>query len=610
MADREDIAYKSDLDGFVRGPSSATSQKIAVFGSESGTIEASSVSISDVPTSSTIESAVDTAVGLSTSEIWNAIKGVDAIQAYGSQNWSSGVSYEIGDFCRHDGPGFSGYKCIDDHVSGLSFDPDKWEGVLTEDGCSAIDAILSGCSTEGLASLLDIAPEWSSSSGVEYEEGQLVKKDGVLQICTAPGHGVSATFTHSDANVDNSIRARVSALDTALRSLISQHTSNAAIHVTAEDKAEWSGKQDAIDDLSEIREDAEEGAAAAERDKVVIDNGTVTAKHADDSGSIVLADRASLDEKADSSAIDSEYDTSSHGYSVGDTCTYHGKWYKCRTAVSTGDSWSQGSWNAITVKDAIESGELQEQADWDEDDSTKPSYIKNKPDIPDQVEIDDTLSHECEAADAKKVGDEIADVRSEMVDVGKLPYEIKDILQVGSSDSAYNDAKETYRLFDRTVNVIRSTIGDNKTITLIPPAVSSASTLGRKLARDFYVVLLVDADHDVDVSMTGMSLKDFNEGSVSLYVPKDEHVTYRFTDSDENHTVFLSTLFADPSFQKLRQIESALDDILHGEGMVPQSPKGIYIYDVTDGLYHRMVAVTDPDTGETNISVDDEGVER
>lgn len=610
MADREDIAYKSDLNGFVKGPSGATPQKIAVFGSESGTIEASTVSISDVPTEETIADEVETAVGSATSEIWNAVKGVDALQAYGSQEWGSGVSYEVGDFCRYDGTGYYGYKCKEAHTSGQSFDTSKWEGVLTDDGCSAIDEILSGYSTEGLASLLDLAPAWNSSSSVEYKVGQLVKKDGILQICTVSGHGVAATFSASGANVDASISERISALDTALRDVITQHTSNTAIHVTEEEKETWSGKQDAISDLSEIREDAEAGAAAAERDKVVISNGTVTAKHADDTGSVELASKSSVDGKADAVAIDDEYDTSSSGYAVGDTCTHGGKWYKCSTAVSTGAAWNASNWYEITVKEAIASGATtQEQADWTESDDTKPSYIKHKPTIPAATVIDDTLTQEGDAADAKAVGDAIDGVRADMVDIGKLPYEIKELLEVGSSDSAYDDAKETYRLLDRTVNVIETTINDNKTIALIPPAVPSASTSSRKLARDFYVVLLVDADNDVGVSMTSMSLNDCNEGSVTLYVPKGEHVTYRFTDADENQSVFLVTLFADPAIQKIRQIEKALDDILNGEGIVTPSRDGIMIYDVTDGKYHRMVAVTDEETGEVNISVDDEGVD-
>ena len=610
MADREDIAYKSDLDGFVKGPSGATSQKIAVFGSEPGTIEASTVSISDVPTGETIAGEVETAVSSATSEIWNAVKGVDALQAYGSQAWGSGVSYAVGDFCRYDGTGYAGYKCKEAHTSGQSFDTSKWEGVLTDDGCSAIDEILSGYSTDGLASLLDLAPAWSSSSSVEYKVGQLAKKDGILQICTVAGHGVAATFTASGANVDASISERISALDTALRGVITQHTSNTTIHVTAEDKEAWSGKQDAIEDLPEIREGASAGAAAAERDKVVISNGTVTATHADDTGSVELASKSSVDRKADSAAIDDEYDTSSSGYAVGDTCTHGGKWYKCSTAVSTGAAWNASSWYEITVKEAIASGAAtQEQADWTESDDTKPSYIKHKPTIPAATVIDDTLTHEGEAADAKAVGDAIDGVRADMVDIGKLPYEIKELLEVGSSDSVYDDAKETYRLLDRTVNVIETTINDNKTIALIPPAVSSASTSSRKLARDFYVVLLVDADNDVGVSMTSMSLKDCNEGSVTLYVPKGEHVTYRFTDADENQSVFLVTLFADPAIQKVRQIEKALDDILNGEGIVTPSRDGIMIYDVTDGKYHRMVAVTDEETGDVNLSVDDEGVE-
>lgn len=410
MANREDIAYKSDLDGFLKGPSGATQQKIAVFGSDPGSIEQSSVSISDVVTVDEIASEVSDAVDEATSGILDSISnllssvnGVDALQAYASQAWTSGVSYSEGDFCRYDGDGYSGYKCKVTHVSGQSFDPTKWDGVLTEEGKSAIDDIL----------LMYLAPEWSSSPSVEYKKGQLVKKDGVLQICTAAGHGVSATFSGSGANVDASISERVSGLDSELRDLIAQ-------------------------DIS-----------------------------------------------------------------------------------------------------------------------------------------------------------------------GGVPYRIKTVVDDGSE----GPNKKTYRLFDRTVNIIASSVASGVTIELVPPEAPSVAASEDAIARDFYVVLLVDSNEDVSVSMKSMSVKDCNGGTVTLYVPKGEHATYRFTDEKEDHSEFLATLFADPSVQKVRQIEKALDDILEGEGIVVPSKNGILIYDLTDGKYHRMFAVTDEETGDVNVSVDNEGID-
>ena len=41
---------------------------------------------------------------------------------------------------------------------------------------------------------------------------------------------------------------------------------------------------------------------------------------------------------------------------VGDTCTYEGKWYKCKVDMSTGHAWTESEWDEMpTVKQFIES---------------------------------------------------------------------------------------------------------------------------------------------------------------------------------------------------------------------------------------------------------------
>lgn len=58
---------------------------------------------------------------------------------------------------------------------------------------------------------------------------------------------------------------------------LQRHEQNTNVHVTPEEKDTWNAKQDQINDLSSIRNNAEKGAEAAERDEIIIQNGEVSA---------------------------------------------------------------------------------------------------------------------------------------------------------------------------------------------------------------------------------------------------------------------------------------------------------------------------------------------
>lgn len=55
--------------------------------------------------------------------------------------------------------------------------------------------------------------------------------------------------------------------------------------------------------------------------------------------------------KADSAAIDAEYDDSDT-YAEGDTCMHDGKWYSCNTDISDAEEWTPAHWTEQTVQDA------------------------------------------------------------------------------------------------------------------------------------------------------------------------------------------------------------------------------------------------------------------
>ena len=79
---------------------------------------------------------------------------------------------------------------------------------------------------------------------------------------------------------------------------------------------------------------------------------------ADHAAGVSWADSASLvetavviDVKADSAAIDAEYDDS-NTYAEGDTCMHDGKWYSCNTDISDAEEWTPAHWTEQTVQDA------------------------------------------------------------------------------------------------------------------------------------------------------------------------------------------------------------------------------------------------------------------
>ena len=622
--ERYDIAYLEDIEGVVTAPSSVVQGNIAVFGEagDHASLQDSGKKLSDYVAKTELPEEVDSA----TEEIWNAVRGVYAISAYNAPAWEPEHAYAEGDFCKVGG---IGYRCTQNHTSSDDFDDDKdesWKVALTASGKLAIDAMLRVYSKDGLAKLSSLAP--AMVEGSSYSKDQLVVIDGDLYICTTGGIGGS-TARFRKATVEESIVNRIQALSNAL----STHTSNTSIHVSAADRTAWDGKQDAISDIATIRENAAAGAAAAGRDKVVIDTSagnSVSAVKADGSVSVELAPKSSvptktsqlqndsdfvteediptktsqlqndsgfvkstdLSDKADAESISSPYD-SSEGYQVGNTCTHEGRLYVCIRTVAADSPWDDADWRESTVTGLMDSGSSKLQSDWNETDTTSPRYIRNKP------AIDDTLSIAGAIADAKAVGDALDDVVTD----DKLPYKVQDILYDPSASDATNIS---FGLLDRTVNIIDDVaVSGNMTMHLLLP-----SPAGQGLSRDFYVVMHVSSTQarDIPVSVDGASLSDFTGSEVNIYAPSGQWVTYRFTETSDYGNVFLVSGFGDPTYRKIREIEQALDDLLADGGAASFVP-GIFIPDAS-GKFHKLIAVTDPETGEVDIGVEQEGVEK
>ena len=247
-------------------------------------------------------------------------------------------------------------------------------------------------------------------------------------------------------------------------------------------------------------------------------------------------------------AIDGAFDTSAGGYSEGDTCTRGGRAYICVADVPQGAEWDDADWEETTVKSAILSG---------------------------------------------------------AVDARSLPYRVRNLAASPSGDPSVI----RFALFDRSVNVVSAAIGDNGSVSLALPSRSGASSDGSVPSRDFYVALGLSAGREAPVSVEGASLVDYAGGPVSMSAPASGTAVYRLTEMATAGNVFLATAYPDPAYVAAKELERAMDDLLADGGAAGYSP-GTYIRDEASGLYHRITAVTDPVTGEVNMGIEQEGVER
>lgn len=641
---KEDIAYLSDLEEKVDKVAGATPGNIVVFGND-GSLQNSSAKPSDFCTQEDIESAVDAAAD----NIKAAVQGEYAVQAFNSAPWSTSKAYAVGDTCMYDGVG---YKCKTAHTSGSSFDASKWDVVLTADGKLALETFAQGSryvtydntftnhaqisetyypipSRGSLKQVVsaaflgyatnsrvtvsvyacDSTPSGSTALPADAEliatsTGGVVILQNEWGVFSFPSNSIPASATGLifvfSGTVNVSLGTQQSGFLTyngSWRSnwaLSAKYVFKADSFATTEDLAKKADKKELAPDFNPaahytvgqtvikdgvFKECIEEGTGEAARFRIT----TVEAMVAP-----LRAGAVDPDDKADSDAIDEPY-AANKAYSVGDTCMYEGMWYKCKTAIALpGEPWTAGHWEAITVKQAATT---RVQSDWTETDTDSPAYIQHKPNIPESAIIDDTLTHQGQAADAKAVGDRLAEKDKR--------YERKTI------SATLSDSVFTLSPFNKAVNYAALTVSEDRSVSLaFPPVATGEDTV----PRDFYLVTNITSTANVMINVPlSITLKDAWDVDVELVAQAGRWNTFRFFEISSN--VFLVTGANDPARKAVKEIERALDDILDDGGGASYRP-GLYAEDSETGLFHKIVAVTDAETGIVSVGIEQEGVQR
>lgn len=362
---KENVAYESDIVSVARIPSGSVKDDIALFG-QNGVLQDSGKKVSDLVLKSELEGSVESAV----SGIWLYLRNEYAVAAYkNAEAWGSSIYYEEGSYCIYDG---DSYRCTSEHTSGASFDSDSWELVLTEEGRSAINSLLADYSNDGLAALTNLAPAFESS--VDYKVGYLTVKDGVLSVCTQAGRGDTARFS-SDTNVFTAISDLLNGLKDDIPVDVSQLRNDAG-YLTEDDLSgiepyEGFVDQKTIEDPYDSSKSYEIGEKCTYGGRLYECTSTVLGGDFDPGSWVLITVDEEIERVADSiptdlgqlgnnagyvkqDIISDPYDTGSHGYSVGDSCTYGGKLYKCTASVGLHEQFSSSKWSETTVHEEIE----------------------------------------------------------------------------------------------------------------------------------------------------------------------------------------------------------------------------------------------------------------
>ena len=175
--------------------SSATFKDTTVYDIIKDKIE--NIDIPDITVDKTLSIQGEAADAKTTGDKISALRGVscnqECLYAFencinGGYEWEANYEYIAGDFvsCNN-----VVYKCNETHMSSDTFDDSKWDIILSKDGrkqiTTFVDSVRSGLSIESnLASSFNVTKQ--------YGKGDVVVKDGKLNVCTSAGNGDTAKF--------------------------------------------------------------------------------------------------------------------------------------------------------------------------------------------------------------------------------------------------------------------------------------------------------------------------------------------------------------------------------------------------------------------------------
>ena len=192
---------------------------------------------------------------------------------------------------------------------------------------------------------------------------------------------------------------------------------------------------------------------------------------------------------------------SNHYYLEDSVITYGGAIYFAKQTFTSGESFNPNDWDMPDF--------AQEQADWNENDSTAKSYIKNKPTIP--TVNDATLTIQKNGANiATFSANTVVNTTANISVPTKTSQITNDSDFITSSDlPTVNDATLTIQKNATTIDSFTANSATNKTVNIIVPTDTGDLTnnAGYLKATDIYPVGSVrifadNLDHSADYGMT------------------------------------------------------------------------------------------------------------
>lgn len=205
---------------------------------------------------------------------------------------------------------------------------------------------------------------------VEIQDPQTTAIDDEVRRFKFNGTVWAYEYTLNNSSFTAAEKAAIdSGITSSLVTTYSGHVADSTIHVTSSDKTAWNAKQDAINDLSDIRSGASAGATAVQPGDLA--TVATTGSYNDLLNKPTIPAAVTVDQTYNSSSTNAQSGTAVAG-ALATVNQVPASTSSDEDKVLTVNSSGNPVWAPAQVSTQV-------QSDWTESDTTDPSYIQHKP---------------------------------------------------------------------------------------------------------------------------------------------------------------------------------------------------------------------------------------